>query len=212
MRIADRRAALDRARLYLVAPGELPVDVLPSVVEAGVDLVQLRIKDADAAEIIEIGDQWRGECERASVLFIVNDRPDIALALGADGVHLGQDDLPPSVARDIVGPDALIGRSTHSVDDIEGARKEHADGITDYVAVGPVYETPTAPGKPAVGLELLQIAAERMSFPWFAIGGINPRNVGGIVEAGARRIVVVRAITEAADPIRAVEELRAALP
>ena len=207
----ERRAALERAKLYLVGPGELPVDLLQSVIEAGVDLIQLRMKDADAAEIIEIGDQWRGECERAGVLFIVNDRPDVALALGADGVHLGQDDLPPAVARDIVGPDMMIGRSTHSIEDIDRARKEYEDGLADYIAVGPVYETPTAPGKPAVGLELLRLAAERVEFPWFAIGGLNPRNVGGVVEVGARRIVVVRAITEATDPIGAVEELRAAL-
>lgn len=208
---SKRRVALERARLYLVAPGELPVDVIQSVIEAGVDLVQLRMKDADAAEVIEIGDQFRGECERAGVLFVVNDRPDIALALGADGVHLGQDDLPPAVARDIVGPDVLIGRSTHSIEDIDRACKDHDDGVADYIAVGPVYETPTAPGKPAVGLELLRVAAERVGFPWFAIGGINPRNIGGIVEVGARRIVVVRAITEATDPIGAVEELRRAL-
>ncbi|HYZ93453.1 MAG TPA: thiamine phosphate synthase [Actinomycetota bacterium] len=211
MKVSERKGALDRAKLYLVAPGELPLDLLQSVIEAGVDVVQLRMKDADAAEIIEIGDQFRGECERANVLFVVNDRPDIALALGADGVHLGQDDVPPAVARDIVGPDVVIGRSTHSIDDIERARQEHGDGVADYIAVGPVYETPTAPGRPGVGLDLLGTAAETVGFPWFAIGGINPRNVGGIVEAGARRIVVVRAITEAADPIGAVEQLRAAL-
>lgn len=212
MKPADRRAALERAKLYLVAPGEIPIDLLQSVIEAGVDLVQLRMKDADAAEVIEIGDRFRGECERTGVPLIVNDRPDIALALGADGVHLGQDDLPPAVARDILGPDVLIGRSTHSIEDIDNARREHTEGAADYIAVGPVYETPTAPGKPAVGLDLLQVAAEHAPMPWFAIGGINPRNIGGVVEAGARRIVVVRAITESTDPIGAVEALRAALP
>jgi thiamine-phosphate pyrophosphorylase len=211
MNPTERRTALERAKLYLVAPGEIPIDLLQSVIEAGVDLVQLRMKEADAAEIIEIGDQFRGECERAGVLLVINDRPDIALALGADGVHLGQDDLPPAVAREIVGPDVLIGRSTHSIEDIERAVREYADGAADYIAVGPVYETPTAPGKPAVGPGLLQAAAERAQMPWFAIGGVNARNIGGVMEAGARRIVVVRAITDAADPIRAVEELRAAL-
>ena len=116
---AERRAALEQAKLYLVAAGELPTDVLQSVIEAGVDVVQLRMKDAEAAEVIEIGDQFRGVCEAAGVPFVVNDRPDIALALGADGVHLGQDDLPPSVAREIVGPDVVIGRSTHSTADID---------------------------------------------------------------------------------------------
>jgi thiamine-phosphate pyrophosphorylase len=211
MNPADRREAIERSRLYLVAAGELPVDLLRSVIEAGVDLVQLRMKDADAVEIIEIGDQFRGACEEAGVLFVVNDRPDVARALGADGVHLGQDDLPPAVAREIVGPDVLIGRSTHSTYDIRRANEEHGAGMADYIAVGPVYETPTAPGKPPVGPELLTEAARSVSFPWFAIGGINSRNLGGIVAAGASRIVVVRAITEAADPIRAVAELRAGL-
>jgi thiamine-phosphate pyrophosphorylase len=208
----ERRRALDDARVYLVAPGELPMDLLQSVIEAGVDVVQLRMKDADAAEILEIGDLFRGTCERAGVPLVVNDRPDIALALGADGVHLGQDDLPPSFARDIVGPDVLIGRSTHSAEDIDRARAEHSDGFADYIAVGPIYETPTKPGRPAVGLELLGTASARVDFPWFAIGGINTTNIGGVLEAGARRIVVVRAITEASDPIGAVEALRKALP
>ena len=211
MKPAQRREALGRSKLYLVAAGELPLDVLRSVIEAGVDLVQLRMKDADAAEIIEIGDQFRGVCEEAGVPFVVNDRPDVARALGADGVHLGQDDLPPALAREIVGPDVLIGRSTHSTADIERANSEHEAGLADYIAVGPVYETPTAPGKPPVGPELLSEAARSVSFPWFAIGGINTRNIGGIVDVGATRIVVVRAITEAADPIRAVAELRASL-
>lgn len=212
MEAAQRREALDRSKVYLVAPGELPIDVLSSVIEAGVDVVQLRIKDADAADILEIGDQVRGVCVQTDTLFIVNDRPDIARALDADGVHLGQDDLPPAVAREIVGPDAIIGRSTHSIEDIDRGRTEHEGGVADYMAVGPVYETPTAPGKPGVGLDLLGEAARRVSFPWFAIGGLNPRNIGGVVDAGARRIVVVRAITEASDPIGAVEALRRALP
>jgi thiamine-phosphate pyrophosphorylase len=211
MNPADRLEALAATKLYLVAPGELPVDIVRSTIEAGVDLVQLRMKDADAAEVIEIGDQFRAVCEESGVLFVVNDRPDIARALGADGVHLGQDDLSPALAREIVGPDALIGRSTHSIEDLERARAEHEAGDADYIAVGPVYETPTAPGKPPVGPELITEAARSITFPWFAIGGINSRNIGGILEAGARRIVVVRAITESADPIRAVEELRRAL-
>jgi thiamine-phosphate pyrophosphorylase len=191
MKAADRRAALAAAKLYLVAPGELPVDLVRSVIEAGVDLVQLRMKEADAAEVLEIGDQFRAACEEMGVLFVVNDRPDVALALGADGVHLGQDDLPPAVARDIVGPDVLIGRSTHSTEDLQLARAEHDAGNADYIAVGPVYETPTAPGKHPVGPDLIAEAASGIAFPWFAIGGINSRNIGGIIEAGARRIVVV---------------------
>lgn len=212
MNSAERREAFEQAKLYLVAAGELPTDLLQSVIESGVDVVQLRMKEGEAAEIIEIGDQFRGVCEAAGVPFVVNDRSDIALALGADGVHLGQDDLPPAVAREIVGPDVFIGRSTHSTADIDRALEEHGAGLADYIAVGPVYETPTKPGRAAVGPELLREAAARVTFPWFAIGGINPMNLGGLVEMGTRRVVVVRAITESADPIRAVVELRNALP
>lgn len=212
MKPAARREGFERAKLYLVAPGEFPVDVLVSVIEAGVDVVQLRMKDADDAEIIEIGDQFRGVCAHADVPFVVNDRPDIAVALDADAVHLGQDDVPAAVARDLVGPDVLIGRSTHSVDDIERALDEHDSGLADYIAVGPVYETPTAPGKPPVGTELVAEAARLVRIPWFAIGGIDPSNVDAPVGAGAGRIAVVRAIVEAADPVGAVADLRRALP
>jgi thiamine-phosphate pyrophosphorylase len=211
MKASERLEVLDRARLYLVAPGEFPVDVLESVVEAGVDVVQLRMKDADAVEIIEIGDHMQQVCESLGVLFVVNDRPDLALALSADGVHLGQDDLPPTVARDMLGPDVLIGRSTHSPADIDRALEEHEAGRADYIAVGPVYRTPTHPERPAVGLELVSEAAGRVGFPWFAIGGIDPSNTADVAGAGAARIAVVRAITLAADPVAAVDALRAAL-
>ena len=208
----NRRAALESARLYLVAPGEFPVDFLASVIEAGVDIVQLRMKEADVSEILEVGDAWMRVCAAADVPLVINDRPDIAVALGADGVHLGQDDLPPSVARDIVGPDVVIGRSTHSVEDIESASREHDEGFADYIAVGPIYETPTAPGKPGVGLELVRHASENVTFPWFGIGGIDASNVADVVAAGASRIVVVRAIAQSADPVAAVMTLRSALP
>jgi thiamine-phosphate pyrophosphorylase len=211
MKPSERLDALERARLYLVAPGEFPVDVLQVVIEAGVDVVQLRMKDADAAEVLEIGEQWMGVCESHGVPFVVNDRPDIALALAADGVHLGQDDVPPFVAREILGPQTIIGRSTHSADDIERARREHDDGLADYIAVGPIWETPTGPGKPGTGLELVSHAAEVVAFPWFGIGAIDTFNVGSVAAAGASRIVVVRAITLADDPVAAVEALRAGL-
>jgi thiamine-phosphate pyrophosphorylase len=212
MNATDRRAALERSKLYLVAPGEFPVDLLQSTIEAGVDMVKLRMKDAEAAEVLEIGGHFRSVCEPSGVPLIVNDRPDVALALGADGVHLGQEDLPPSIAREILGPDVLIGRSTHSTEDIEHVRSEHAEGFADYIAVGPVYETPTKPGRPAVGLDLLKEASAGVTFPWFAIGGINTTNIAGVVEVGVRRVVVVRAITESADPLGAVEALRRSLP
>ena len=203
---------LDDAKLYLVAPGEFPTDVLEAVIDAGVDMVQLRMKDADASEVIEIGDAWMRVCSERGVPFIVNDRPDIALALGADGVHLGQDDVPPEVARAIVGPDAIIGRSTHSQAQIDEAIVEFDDGCADYIAVGPIWETPTGPGKPGTGLELLGYATERVTMPWFGIGGIDPTNVGDVAAAGASRIVAVRAITLASDPVAAVSALRSALP
>jgi thiamine-phosphate pyrophosphorylase len=208
MKAAERREALERSRLYLVAPGEFPADVLESVIGAGVDIVQLRMKDADAVEVLEVGDRFKQVCDELNVLFVVNDRPDLALALGADGVHLGQDDVPPSIARDILGPDVIIGRSTHSTTDIERGRVEHADGVADYIAVGPVYPTPTAPHREAVGLELVAEGARAVEFPWFAIGGINSRDLAGVLEAGARRVVVVRAIVEATDPVSAARQLR----
>jgi len=204
MNLSDRK-------LYVCFPGEFPVDLLGSVIEAGVDIVQLRMKDAEAAEVIEIADQFQHVCRDLDVPFIVNDRPDIAYALRAHGVHLGQDDLPPGVARELLGPDAIIGRSTHSMNDIERAIAEHAQGCADYIAVGPINETPTKPGRPAVGLELIEHAAATVDFPWFAIGGIDATNVDDVVKAGALRIVVVRAITEADDPVGAATRLRDAL-
>lgn len=211
MKASERREALERAKLYLVAPGEFPTDVLAAVIAAGVDLVQLRMKDAEASEILEIGEQWMGVCEDCHVPLVVNDRPDIALALGADGVHLGQDDLPPFVAREIVGPDMLIGRSTHSENDIARGVQEYEDGLADYIAVGPIWETPTGPGKPGTGLNLVTHAASAVDFSWFGIGAIDTSNVGDVVAAGATRIVVVRAITLADDPVGAVGALRSAL-
>jgi thiamine-phosphate pyrophosphorylase len=211
MKPGDRREAFERARLYLVAPGDFPVDVLGAVIEAGVDLVQLRMKDAEAAEVIEVADQFQGVCEVASVPFVINDRPDIALALAADGVHLGQDDLAPIVAREILGPDVMIGRSTHSTDDVTRALEEHEHGLADYIAVGPVHQTPTKAGRPAVGLELVAHAAEHVPLPWFAIGGINISTLSNVVKAGGQRIVVVRAIVESEDPVRAASELKGEL-
>lgn len=199
-------------RLYLVAPGGLDAGVLGAVIEAGVDVVQLRMKEALADEILLEAERYREVCSERDVPFVVNDRPDIALAAHADGVHLGQEDVPPTVARDILGPRAIIGRSTHSTADIDRGIDEHGRGVCDYIAVGPVFATPTAPHRAAVGLGLLRYAAERVRFPWFAIGGIDPANVADVVVAGGTRIVVVRAITLADDPAAAAKELRAALP
>jgi thiamine-phosphate pyrophosphorylase len=201
---SERQERLDRARLYLVTSGERVdlADFLDSVLEAGVDAVQIREKDAEAGEVIRRGEAFREACERHGALFIVNDRPDVALALDADGVHLGQGDLPVEVARDILGPEPIIGLSTHSQEQLDTASAD-----ADYVCVGPVWATPTKPGRPAVGLDLVRYAAENEKRPWFAIGGIDLANLPDVLGAGAHRIVVVRAITEATRPAEAVRLL-----
>jgi thiamine-phosphate pyrophosphorylase len=196
-----RRALLSDALLYFVTDGD--AGVVRAAVAGGVDLVQLRMKDAADEAIVEAAREFRA----VSPLFILNDRPDLAVEVGADGVHVGQDDMTAAQARAAVGPELIVGVSTHSRAQIEAAESSPAD----YYAVGPVYETPTKPGRPAVGLELVRHAAARATRPWFAIGGIDPGNVAAVVAAGARRVVVVRAIRDAADPRAAAESLRAAL-
>ena len=204
MKPSERRDRLDRARLYLVsgADHEDLSGFLDAVLEAGVDAVQIREKDAEAGDVIRRGEVFREMAERHGALFIVNDRPDVALALDADGVHLGQNDLPVEMAREILGADAIIGLSTHSRDQLDAAPTE-----ADYVCVGPIWETPTKAGRPAVGVDLVRYAAEHERRPWFAIGGINTDNLPQVVAAGARRIVVVRAVTKAPDPRSAVRAL-----
>jgi thiamine-phosphate pyrophosphorylase len=150
---------------------------------------------------------FREAAERHGALFVVNDRPDVAVALGADGVHVGQNDLPVEVTRRLVGPDVLIGLSTHGDHQLLGA-----PGQADYVCVGPVHPTPTKAGRPAIGLDPVRTAARVERRPWFAIGGIDPQTLPQVVGAGARRVVVARAVTEAPDPARAVRELLAGLP
>jgi thiamine-phosphate pyrophosphorylase len=197
---------LEEARLYLVAPARLRASSLaeltPELAGAGVDVIQLREKDLEAGPLLRAAEPVAQACADAGVPFIVNDRPDVALVLGATGVHLGQDDLPPAAARRIVGPEVIIGLSTHSSADLQAIPPE-----VDYIAVGPVFETPTKPGRPAVGVELLRHAAAVTSLPWFAIGGIDASNINEVLDAGARRVVVVRAITQADDPVAAAEQL-----
>jgi thiamine-phosphate pyrophosphorylase len=202
--VSDRRDRLARARLYLVCDRR-PEVFLRAALAGGVDVLQLRDKDTSDDEVLAAAAVFRRVADDAGALFVVNDRPDLAVAAGADGVHVGQDDLPVEEARAVVGPDRIVGRSTHSPEQIAAA------GDADYIAVGPVYATPTKPGRPAVGLELVRHAAAHAREPWFAIGGINPDNVGNVVAAGARRVVVVRAITKAEDPSAAARALRAAL-
>lgn len=192
------------ARLYLCT-GDRPDSFLDAVLAAGVDVLQLREKEMEARPQLEIAARFRAACDRHGTLFIVNDRADLALAAGADGVHLGQDDLDPAFARSLGL--AIIGRSTHTPAELRRAISEDVD----YVCVGPVYETPTKPGRPAAGLDLVRLAAAECPKPWFAIGGIDLDTIGAVAGAGASRVVVVRAIAEAVDPAAAVKALRSAL-
>jgi thiamine-phosphate pyrophosphorylase len=189
------------AHLYLVC-GAQPDAFLHAALRGGVDIVQLRIKGASDAEILDAARRVRSACAEHHALFILNDRPDLVEVAGADGVHLGQDDTPVADAREIVGAELIVGLSTHTPGQIDRAR-----GV-DYVGVGPVHETPTKPGRAAVGLELVRYAAHHARVPVFAIGGIDAANVERVRAAGAERIAVVRALTEAADPEQAARVLR----
>ncbi|WP_413100680.1 thiamine phosphate synthase [Streptomyces sp. Inha503] len=203
------RERLADARLYLCTDarkrqGDLP-EFLDAVLGAGVDIVQLRDKEMEAAEELERLQVFADACRRHGKLLAVNDRADIAHAIGSDVLHLGQGDLPVAAARAILGEDVLIGRSTHAEAEVDAAAVQ--PGV-DYFCTGPCWPTPTKPGRPAPGLSLVRYAAalgtER---PWFAIGGIDASNLDQVLEAGARRIVVVRAITAADDPAGATAEL-----
>ena len=197
---ADRRELLRAARLYLVT--DRP-EVVPAAIEGGVGIVQLRMKSAGDEEVVARARELASVCHERGALFILNDRPDLAVAAGADGVHVGQDDEPVDSARAIVGPDRIVGVSTHS----EAQADAGARSSADYIAVGPIWETPTKQGRPAVGLGLVRHAAAHVAKPWFAIGGIDAERLPAVVDAGARRIVVVRAIELAGDPRAAAERL-----
>jgi thiamine-phosphate pyrophosphorylase len=194
---------IDAARLYLCTDsrserGDL-VDFLDAVLAAGVDVVQLREKGLEAAHELRVLEIFAAAAQRHGKLFAVNDRADIARAVHAPVLHLGQDDLPMPVARDIVGPEVLLGRSTHSPIQAEAAS---ADPQAGYFCAGPVWTTPTKPGRPAAGLGLIKHASQTAAGrPWFAIGGIESlERLDEVIAAGADRVVVVRAITEAEDP------------
>jgi thiamine-phosphate pyrophosphorylase len=200
------------ARLYLVTPGNPPAgpldEFLPRVLEAGVDIVQLRDKHLDARPLLELAAVVRRRTREFGALFFVNDRVDLAIAAEADGVHVGQQDLSVAEARRQMGAQALIGLSTHAPREIlDAASSFSGESRADYIAVGPVYATPTKPGRPAVGPELLRFAAERAAQPFFAIGGIDAGSLAEVLAAGARRIAVVRALTEAEDPGAAARHL-----
>ncbi|WP_255770115.1 thiamine phosphate synthase [Pseudarthrobacter sulfonivorans] len=217
------------ARLYLCTDARRDRGDFAEFVDAafagGVDIIQLRDKDIEAAEELELLTVLQAAAARHGRLWAVNDRADIAMLSGAPVFHIGQKDLPVASARTLLGAGAVVGLSTHTAEQVEGAIRLSspvtADGGLDYFCVGPVWATPTKPGRAAVGLDLVRYAADAVAaapgadaqsaVPWFAIGGIDLDNVEQVVAAGASRIVVVRAITEAADPAAAAQALLAAL-
>jgi thiamine-phosphate pyrophosphorylase len=202
--VADR---LRDSRVYLVLEADAADRVVPAALRGGVDIVQLRDKDASDDDIVAAGRVLRDACHEAGALFVVNDRPDLAVACDADGVHVGQDDMAIAEARAVVGADRIVGTSTHSPAQVDAA--EAAD--VDYYACGPVFETPTKPGRPAVGWDLISYAAGRATKPWFAIGGIDLETAPSAAAAGASRVVVVRAIRDANDPEAVARGLRKSL-
>jgi thiamine-phosphate pyrophosphorylase len=208
----DRRARLAAARLYLVCDargdgGDLAA-FLDAALRGGVDLIQLRDKQGDDDAILAAAPIFRAAADAHGALFVLNDRPDLVEATGADGVHVGQDDLGVPQARGIVGDDRIVGLSTHTRAQVDAAAQDDVD----YFAVGPVHATPTKPGRPAVGLDLVEHAAsEPRRVPWFAIGGLDATTLPAAVAAGARRAVVVRALTASSDPEATARALRAEL-
>jgi thiamine-phosphate pyrophosphorylase len=200
--VPETRTRLNEARLYLCTDsrarqGDLD-EFLDAVLRAGVDIVQLREKGLEARDELRLLERFAAAAERHGKLFAVNDRADVALGAGAPILHLGQDDLPVPLARRIVGDDVIIGRSTHS--SAQAAAAEQEVGV-DYFCVGPTWATPTKPGRPAAGVALLGEVAAGARRPWFAIGGIESlERLDEVIALGARRAVVVRAITEADDP------------
>ncbi|HEX7246276.1 MAG TPA: thiamine phosphate synthase [Solirubrobacterales bacterium] len=237
-----RRERLRTARLYFCCEarpgGADPERLVEAALRGGVDVVQLREKALPRREVELAAQTFRRLCDAYSSLFVVNDDPDLAHACDADGVHLGQDDMSVAEARELLGPDAIIGLSTHTKEQIAAAgggpgqadqgrresgvlrtqatedadmRRPGPSSSVDYVSVGPIWETPTKEGRPAVGLDLIRHAAAHASHPFFAIGGIDAGNAAAVVDAGARRLCVVRAIRDAQDPTVAAEELRGAL-
>ena len=202
-----RRQRLRWARLYFVCDarphGQDPEALLNAAFAGGVGMIELRDRQQPRGMIERSGRTFRRLADTYSALFIVNDDPYLSLELNADGVHVGQDDMDPAEARRILGPDSIVGLSTHSQEQIEAA-----SGLpVDYISVGPIWETPSKEGRPATGLELIRTAGEIAELPWFAIGGIDPGNVHQVVEAGAERICVVRAIRDADDPRAAATAL-----
>jgi thiamine-phosphate pyrophosphorylase len=207
--VAERIGIGDR-RLYLcTADRDDLAEFVARCIGGGVDVVQLRDHGLDpyARRLLERAAVVQEVCRSAGVPFILNDRPDLALELGADGVHVGQDDAPPALARRIVGDDAIVGYSTHAPDELDAAALEPVD----YVSTGPVNPTPTKPGRAGTGLDYLRYAAGTLGkqLPFIVTGGVTPDTLPPMLDAGARRFVVVRYLTEADDPTTNARRLRA---
>ena len=207
----ERRARLRDSVLYLcvdrrAAAGDLAA-FLDAVLGAGVDMVQLRDKTATDDELRAASVVFRDAADRHNALFVLNDDPRLAVEVGADGVHVGQDDMRPAEARAVVGPDRIVGWSTHAITEIDDALTTDCD----YFAVGPVHATPTKQGRPAIGLDPLRHASAVADRPWFVTGNMSVATAPEVLATGARRLVVVRALTEAADPGAAARELVALL-
>ncbi len=199
---------LSGRRLYLCTPDRPDLaDFLAACIEGGVDVVQLRDKDLDARLLIARARVAAEVCRAHGVPFVLNDRPDLALEVGADGVHVGQDDAPVSLARRILGPGAIVGLSTHSESDLAAA----ADEDVSYVSAGPVEATPTKPGREGTGVDYVSLASARSSVPVFVTGGVTPERIPALTSAGVRHFVVVRFLTRAADARRAARALRDAI-
>ena len=193
----DRYQKLLAAKLYLVThPSDNLIEIVDAALEGGVTLVQYRDKEVDDTLRISRAQQLCELCHSYGALFLVNDRVDVAVAVNADGVHLGQQDIPIALARQILGSNRIVGRSTTNPDEMRRA----LEGGADYIGVGPVYETPTKPGKAAAGLEYVSFAAQYSPIPWFAIGSITPNNLRDVMGAGAQRVAVVRSIMQAEQP------------
>lgn len=205
---AWRRRRLADARLYLcvdrrVEQGDL-ADLLDAALAAGVDIVQLRDKEAGAGELRAAAAVFRDAADRYDALFVLNDDPSLATEVHADGVHVGQSDVAPTKARMVVGAERLVGRSTHTTEQIDHALAEDCD----YFSVGPVHPTPTKEGRPPIGLDPLRhAAAVAGDRPWFVTGGMATDTAPEVLATGARRLVVVRAITDAKDPAAAATDL-----
>lgn len=203
------------SRLYFVCEADPPgadlAALLRAATGAGADVIQLREKSGDVDAIVAAARTFRRVADESGIPFILNDQPELARECGADGVHVGQGDTEVARARQLAGPGAVVGLSTHEPAQLDAANAASGAQRPDYVSVGPVWTTPTKPGRPAAGLEYVRYAADHSSVPWFAIGGIDAANIGEVLAAGARRAVVVRAIRDATDPAAATRGLRDAI-